>query len=231
MLRVMRGKARKLRARSYANDSLMAKMDTQGVRELLGVLLADGCLTRRRGPSHSRVIAAMHGSPREQDFLEEKAAEVRRWVPTQARVTPYRTARRESGQRTTVLRFRFTSEILTPIYNLLYPNGEREITHPALQVLGGRAAAWLWAEGARPLEEPGSFLLRRVGRWEGEARLISGWIAMLTGADSEVVHPRALQGKGKGLPQLWFKADQATRLQDTLAPYAPVSRLSLFRRD
>lgn len=204
-------------------------MDTQGVRELLGVLLADGNLARRRTPTHVRIVAAMHGGKEERDFLEEKADEVRRWVPTKAQVIPYSTPRRESGNSTAVLRFRFTSDILLPIYNLLYPNGEREITRPALEVLGGRAAAWLWAEGARPLEQGDGFLLRRVGRLEDEARLVSGWLEVLTGAESTVVFPRALQGGGRGLPQLWFQPLQVRRLREVLAPYAPVARAALFQ--
>jgi hypothetical protein len=205
----------------------MAKMDTPGVRGLLGVLLADACLMRQRAPGQDRIFAAMHGGSKERDFLQEKAEEVRRFVPTKARVIPYRTPVRESGNSTEVLRFRFTSDALLPIYNLLYPSREREITGPALELLGGRAAAWLWAEGACLLGGDGA-MLRRVGRWEGEAQLVRGWLQMLTGAESTVVHPRAGSGSGKGLPRLWFQPDQASRLRESLAPYAPASRWNLF---
>jgi len=216
-----------LLARSYASDSDMAKMDTPGVRGLLGVLLADACLMRQRAPSQDRIFAAMHGGSKERDFLEEKAEEVRRFVPTKARVIPYRTPMRESGNSTTVLRFRFTSNALLPIYNLLYPCREREITAPVLELLGGRAAAWLWAEGACLLGAEGA-TLRRVGRWEGEARLVCAWLKMLTGAESAVVYPRAGANRGKGLPRLWFKPEQTHRLQASLLSYAPASRLHLF---
>lgn len=218
--------ARVVLARSYARGTRWAKLDTQAVRGLLGVLLADGCLTRRKAPTRSYVIAAMHGSPKEQDFLDEKAAEVRLFVPTLAQVTPYRTRRRDSGNRTTVLRFRFTSGALLPIYNLLYPHGEREITRATLEILGGRAAAWLWAEGARLLDD-GSVLLRRVGRWNDEARLISGWLELLTGAPSSIVYPAANSSRN-GMPRLFFEAGAVRRLQRKLVSYAPQSRRSLF---
>lgn len=183
---------------------------------------------RQRTPVQDRIFAAMHGGVQERAFLDEKAEEVRRFVPTRAQVIPYRTPVRESGNSTTVLRFRFTSEALRPIYNLLYPSREREITSPALEVLGGRAAAWLWAEGAQR-GGGGEFSLRRVGRWEGEARLVQGWLQMLTGAESSVAYPREIAGKRKGLPKLLFPPEQALRLQEALEPYAPASRLHLFQ--
>lgn len=216
-----------MRARSYASDSCVAKLDTQGVREVLGVLLADGCLVCSRAATKSRITAAMHGGASEQSFLEEKAAEVRRWVSTTARIAPYQTQPRDSGRSTTVLRFRFTSDKLLPIYNLLYPGGEREITGPVLEILGGRAAAWLWAEGAR-FASDGSCLLRRVGRMESEARLVSGWLQVLTGTTSTVVYPRAEERRGKGLPRLYFEVGQVKRLQEALGFYAPTSRAHLF---
>lgn len=204
----------------------MAKLDTQVVRGVLGVLLADGCLVRQKAPTRDYVIAAMHGSPQERDFLDEKADEIRNFVPTRARVTPYRTPRRESGRCTTVLRFRFTSGLLLPIYNLLYPHGEREISRAVLELLGGRAAAWLWAEGARLLDD-GSSLLRRVGRWEDEARLVSGWLQLLTGVESQVVYPSA-EGNKNGMPRLFFDREATTRVRAELAPYAPAARRELF---
>lgn len=202
-------------------------MDTPGIRGLLGVLLADGCLMRQRTPSHVRVFAAMHGGATERDFLEEKVAEIRKFVPTKANISPYCTPKRESGNSTVVLRFRFTSSALLPIYNLLYPNREREITSTVLELLGGRAAAWLWAEGACPLDD-GSTLLRRVGRWETEAHLVRSWLQTLTGAESSIVYPRAVEGGQRGLPRLWFQSEQAQQLQEALEPYAPISRRHLF---
>jgi hypothetical protein len=169
----------------------------------------------------------MHGGAGERTFLEEKAEEIRRWIPTTARIADYETRARDSGRTTTVLRFRFTSDKLAPVYNLLYPYGEREITGPALEFLGGRAAAWLWAEGAKALDGR-EYLLRRVGQTESEAQLVRGWLQMLTGAQSVVVYPRDGRGHGKGLPRLHFESDQVCRLQATLLPYAPAARPQLF---
>jgi hypothetical protein len=226
----MRDKARGLRARPYASGSDVAKLNTQGVRGVLGVLLADGCLVRSRTPTKERITAAMHGGESERSFLEEKAEEIRRWVPTTARITPYRTRQRESGLSTTVLRFRFTSDKLLLIYNLLYPCGEREITSPALEVLDARAAAWLWAEGARPFSDQG-ILLRRVGQTEGEARIVSSWLESLTGATSTAMYPRLKAGRSRGSPRLLFEPEQAKRLQEALRPHAPSSRAHMFAPD
>lgn len=197
---------------------------------MLGVLLADGCLWCKRTPTKKHVTAAMHGGIGERDFLQEKADEIRNWVPTRAQIAPYSTSIRDSGRATTVLRFRFTSDSLLPVYNLLYPRGDREITRPALEVLGGRAAAWLWAEGARNLGESG-WMLRRVGQTEEEACLVAGWLQVLTGASSSVIYPRAGERQGKGLPRLLFALADAERVRATLATYAPASRRHLFLGD
>lgn len=195
-------------------------LDTVDVRGLLGLLFADGSLTYHHGPTRDHVRATLNAGAGERDFLEEKVAEVREFIPTQARIIPYQTRERDSGNRTTVLRFRFTSGKLKPIYNLLYPSGEREITRPVLELLGGRAAAWLWAEGAR-IRSNGA-TLRRVGNLTDEARLISGWLQLITGAESEVTTDQIR-------PRLFFHPRQAQILQGALLPYAPTSRRHLFQ--
>lgn len=194
---------------------------------MLGVLLADGCLWCKRTPTKRQVTAAMHGGAGERDFLQEKANEIRNWIPTKAQLASYSTGLRDSGKTTTVLRFRFTSDKLLPIYNLLYPRGDREITSPVLEILGGRAAAWLWAEGARDAGAQG-WSLRRVGQTDDEARLVAGWLQVLTGAACTVIHSRTGEQKKPGLPRLLFPPDQAERVRETLASYAPASRQHLF---
>ena len=213
--------ARRSHARSYARHLRWAKLlDTDSVRGLLGLLLADGRLERVRAPTRSRIRAVLEGGVGETLFLEEKAAEFCRFLPTRSQIRRYRTGERESGNRTTVLRFRVQSQRLRPIYNLLYPYGRRQITPPALELLGGRAAAWLWAEGAKPLES-GGFMLRRVGQEDEEALLLSSWLRMLTSAESDLC--TLYQA-----PRLLFDDRQAALLQTSLLPYAPLSRRQLF---
>ncbi|MEB3235367.1 MAG: hypothetical protein VKM98_08055, partial [Cyanobacteriota bacterium] len=173
----------------------------------------------RRGPASNYVKASLYAGPHERDFLEEKVAEIRSFIPTEATIVPYQTPERDSGNRTTVLRYRVSSTLLRPVYNLLYPYRRRRITRAVLELLGGRAAAWLWAEGARPGEE--ATLLRRVGSTEAEARLISGWLTLLTGAESTVLLDRTK-------PRLHFEEDQACRVRQAIRAYAPTSRLHLF---
>jgi hypothetical protein len=195
-------------------------LDTDAARGLLGLFLADGRLERIRAPARSRIRAVLEGGVGETDFLEEKVAEFRRFIPTNAAIRHYQTSRRDSGARTTVLRFRAQDQRLRPIYNLLYPHGSRQITSPALELLGGRAAAWLWAEAAKPLEF-GGFVLRRAGTEPEEALLLAGWLRMLTGAKAEFCgsHRR---------PRLLLCSEQAALLQTALLPYAPLSRRQLF---
>jgi len=214
-------RARESHAWSYARGSRWAKLlDTDAARALLGLFLADGRLELIRAPVRSRIRAVFEGGVGETDFLEEKIAEFRRFIPTGSGIRQYQSSRREGGGRTTVLRFRAQSQQLRPIYNLLYPYGSRQITPPALELLGGRAAAWLWAEGAKPLEF-GGFVLRRVGSQKEEALLLASWLRMLTGAKPELCVTRRR-------PRLLLTPDQAALVQSALLPYAPASRRQLF---
>jgi hypothetical protein len=196
-------------------------LDTFDVRLLLGVFLASGYLTKRKGPCKDHVEATLNGGIKDTAFLEEKITEIRQSVPTRATIQPYQTPKRESGNRTTVLRFRFKSPSLKLIYNLLYPDGEREITRAALSLLGGRAAAWLWAEGCLP-QRNGSAILSHVGRFNDEAALISGWLELLTGASSCITHSWRH-------PRLVFEPGDVELVFAALHPYAPQTREHLFR--
>jgi hypothetical protein len=214
-------------ARSYSNAYLGGEiLDTDTTRGLLGLFLADGHLHRMRTPTRYRIRAVLEGGGGEIDFLQEKANELRRYIPTNAAISPYNTSTRENGSSSVVHRLRVTSDALQPIYNLLYPRGERQITSPVLELLGGRAAAWHWAENARPLAA-GGFTLKRVGTTEAEAGLIGAWLRTLTGAQGELLE-EADTWRRRQKPRLVFEGQQAAHLQTALLPYAPVSRRALF---
>jgi hypothetical protein len=90
-----------------------------------------------------------------------------------------------------------------------------------LDILGLRAAAWLWAEGYRKGDK--DHRLRRVGALRDEARLVSGWLEFLTGAKSSVTGQSS-----RILPQLSFSSKDAEIVKEALLPYAPISRKHLF---
>lgn len=195
-------------------------MEPADVRGLLALLLADGSLVPYRSPGGGYVQLTLTAGLNESAFLEEKVAEFRHFIPTDAQIAHYTTTPRANGKTTMVLRFRVSTNKLRPIYNLLYPGGERTITRSALDLLGGTAAAWMWAEGARR-QRDNSFQLARVGTTYEEAELIGQWLTMLTGADSRIDEERVR-------PRLLFSAAQAAKIQEALLPYAPVSRKHLF---
>lgn len=197
------------------------KLNAPDIRGLLGVFLADGFLSRSKSAVRGHIKATFHGGIDEREFLEEKANEIKLVVPTQAKISAYRMRPSRTGHQTSVLRFRFSSPLLDPVYNLFYPDGFREITHPLLDVLGFKAAAWLWAEGYREGGE--GHRLRRVGALKDEARLISGWLEFLTGAKSSVIDTQS-----RRLPQLRFSDRDAGIVKASLLPYAPTSRKHLF---
>ena len=171
-------------------------MEAADIKGLLGLLLVDGSLNLYRTPRGGYVQLTLTGGITESAFLEEKVAEFRQFIPTKAQIVPYKTAARyttmpnkqgvvdDAPRHTTVLRFRVSTNKLRPVYNLLYPGGTRRITQMVLEMLGGRAAAWAWAEGAR-LNADGSVVLARCGNTDLERELISEWLTLLTGATSE----------------------------------------------
>jgi hypothetical protein len=195
-------------------------LDAADVRGLLGLLLADGSLAPYRAPGGGYVQLTLTAGPSESAFLEDKVADFRHFLPTKAQIVPYNTTPRSNGKTTPVLRFRVSTSKLFPIYNLLYPRGERRITSTVIDMLGAQAAAWLWAEGARP-QAGGTTELARVGLSTQEALLVQQWLEMLTGAVSQVDLERVR-------PRLWFDAEQSRKLKDALSSYAPRSRQHLF---
>lgn len=199
------------------------RLDASDVRGLLGLLLVDGSLVPYRSPGGGYVQLTLTAGSKQATFLEEKVQEFRQFVPTRAVITPYCTTPRANGKRTKVLRFRVSSNRLRPIYNLLYPAGERCITQTALDLLGAQAAAWCWAEGAR-IRKDGSSYLARVGATRPEAARIQSWLRMLTGAESNLVD-------GRTRPRLVFSEVETAKIRAALLPYAPASRRHLFQGD
>ena len=196
-------------------------MDAADVRGLLGLLLADGSLVPYRSPGGGYIQLTLTAGASESAFLEEKVAEFRQFVPTQAQIVHYKTKPRSNGKRTSVLRFRVSSTKLRPVYNLLYPSGEREISQTALDMLGAKAAAWLWAEGARVYPE-GYVDLARVGKTFEEALRVCQWIGILTGAEATLADTHIN-------PRLRFQHREASKIRKALLPYAPLSRIHLFK--
>ena len=198
-------------------------MDAADVRGLLGLLLADGSLVPYRSPGGGYIQLTLTAGASESAFLEEKVAEFRQFVPTRAQIVHYKTKPRSNGKSTSVLRFRVSTTKLRPVYNLLYPGGEREITQTALDMLGAKAAAWLWAEGARVYPE-GYVDLARIGRSFEEALRVCHWLGVLTGAEATFsdthIHPR-----------LRFQPGEAAKIRAALLPYAPMSRIHLFKEE
>jgi hypothetical protein len=195
-------------------------LDAADVRGLLGLLLADGSLVPYRSPGGGYIQLTLTAGVKESAFLEEKVVEFRQFIPTRAQIVHYRTKPRSNGRSTSVLRFRVSTTKLRPVYNLLYPRGDREITQTALDMLGAQAAAWLWAEGARP-EEDGSVDLARVGHSFEEALLVCQWLGMLTGAEASLAETHVR-------PRLHFDPGEARKIRDSLRPYAPSTRMYLF---
>ena len=198
-------------------------MDATDVRGLLGLLLGDGSLVPYRTPGGGYIQLTLTAGASESAFLEEKVDEFRTFIKTKAQIVPYRTTPRANGKTTPILRFRVSTNKLRPIYNLLYPIGERQITHTTLDLLGAQAAAWLWAEGVK-IRQDQSALLGRVGSTSEETMLIASWLEMLTGAKSKLEDNYVK-------PRLSFLPEDSVKIQEALQQYAPHTRKHLFQGD
>lgn len=207
-------------------------MDPDAFRLMLGLLFADGHLSRLRTPRGHSYRATFMGGMGETALLEEKLAEVRKCVRTNARIDTFTVGGRvqlDSGiikkSGTKVCRFRVASRQLEPLWRLLHPRGYREITSALVENLGARAAAWLWSENVRILSEEkgdGGAILRRVGQGGEEAEIVSEWLARLTGA-------RSLISTKKRTPRLLFDRSNKELLQTALHPVAPFYSRWLFK--
>ena len=70
----------------------------------------------------------------------------------------------------------------------------------------------------------GSVLLSRVGSTFEESQLIANWLTMLTGAEGSI-------DEAYIRPRIFFKAEQAQKIRETLKNYAPKSRIHLFNKE
>ena len=205
---------------------------------ILGVILVDGSLNLVKTSVRESLQLTLTGGEDELEFLQEKVDEIDRHLPNKAQVFHAEVNKTQlSGpdgkpKATQILRYRLCSNKLMPVYNLLYPNHQREITDSALELLGGRAMAWAWAEAAQPMAGKKKFkdplkqrvshwILRRAGRTEKEAVAMQRWIQKLTGAQSTIERTNLK-------PRLLFQIAHAKELMSTLSPYAPESRIHLF---
>lgn len=200
-------------------------MEAADARGLLGVLLSDGSMTRYSTPAGGYVQLTLTAGASASAFLEEKVSEINYFLLSEAQIIPYDSKPRANGSTSTVLRFRISTNKLRPIYNLLYPNGFREITQTALDMLGGHCAGWLWASGAKN-SKGGSSVLSRVGTTDEEALMVSSWLQMLTGAASRID-----RDSGGIKPRLFFSPAESRKIRQSLISYAPNTRRHLFLED
>lgn len=209
-------------------------MDPDAFQLLLGLLFADGHLSRTKRPRGYAYKAAFMGGVGEKELLEEKLFEVRKCLPARGGIDSFMVKARpkevDDGRLirkkgTLVYRFRVCSKHLEAHWRLLHPRGYREVTSPLLERLGARAAAWLWSENVRILPDDthdGRAVLRRVGRTGLEAEMVSEWLARLTGARSRI-------SLLESTPRLHFDRSNRELLQATLHPVAPFHTRWLFK--
>lgn len=202
-------------------------MDDDQLEILLGLIFAAGRIERYSQKGHWGYAAIFTGRLDEEDFMQEKLDEFRKAIPAKVRILPYRANRGSSkgdGVRSTGTRrsrFRVRSPKLEIAWNLLYPNGYRQVTQVLLSMLSQRAAAWLWAENAKPHRY--GTQLKRVGETRTQAEMTQLWLRGLTGAQGSIIQETRQ-------PRILFEGPEETLVQQALAPYAPFSQRAKFRQ-
>ena len=195
-------------------------LDVTDVRGLLGLLLVDGSLVHYRSPSGGYIQMTITAGLSESAYLEEKVKEFKSFSLREHRSCLTAQPSVRTASRPPCFVFRASTNKLRPVYNLLYPAGERQITQPVLDILGAQAAAWCWAESA-VLGKRGGAKLSRVGNTRAEAMRLNAWLELLTGARGEVKDYRKR-------PRLSFGPKETQKVQSALMQYAPTSRIHLF---
>lgn len=205
-----------MQARTYPRINFWGGIvTTDEVRGLISLLLSNGNITNVRTPSGGYYRLMITAGVQDAAHLQEKADEVRKFLPAQGRVQQCRSGPR--GQPG--LRFRVTAPQLRLIYNLLYPGRVRRITSSVLELCGARALAWYWCGWLRP-GPADCHLLRHVGHTEAEALMVARWMHTILGVESTLVAGPT----PPHYPCLRIAPDQVSKGAALLADYCPATR-------
>lgn len=196
-------------------------MTPDAVRGLVSLFLSAGNLVCYRSPTGEKAQATLTGGQSDAAYLEEKVEDFRQHHPSEARVIAYHPQGKRYQGESLILRFRCTSSKLMPIYHLLYPGRKRYITSNALELCGGRAAAWMIAEHGKRTAK--GLQLWSTASTHEEVIRIAQWLQTLTGAECRI----KTLGRRESIV-IHLDPEPAAKACEILVPYAPRSRKHLF---
>lgn len=162
---------------------------------LLGFALGDGCLHRE--PKWNSVSLRIGRAARYEDYAAWQLAETNRILHTKATLRHFMA----KGKYPFVEFAAGNKKELTPLYELLYPNGVKTFTEGVLQPLSVRELALFWMDDGslevRKRQRPRSVKIERsawlaVCEDEPQTDLVGEWIRSLTTANyTKVKHTKS----------------------------------------
>lgn len=192
-------------------------MLAQDKKLILGFSLGDGCLHKE--PRWNSVSIRIGRAARYEDYAAWQLAEVNRILGTRANMRHFKS----KGKYPFVEFAAGNKQELTPLYELLYPNGIKVFREEVLYDLSLRELALLWMDDGslevRKRIKPRSIKIERSA-WlaicedEIQTDLVGSWIQSLTGAKyTKVKHAKS------GKYYLRWHSAQCRALITAVEPY------------
>ena len=163
----------------------MESFETQLTRAALTVALGDGSLyIAKCGPKKTpRVHIGLRHSVKQLAYMEHKVKHLKEFMPTKAKIHH---VLGKSGFKNKkvypMVHFGTSNKHLKAAYNILRPNGYKEITPALLSMLGARAAAWLYMDDGYFDATNARIDISMGSHSDQEIEMTIDWMEGLTGA-------------------------------------------------
>jgi hypothetical protein len=199
----------------------MESAETQLVRSVLTVSIGDGSLRYRRRKKSTTTRLVLCHCAAQRDYLVHKVDTfIRPHLKSNAGIRDYNASVAKGlPAKYPTARIEFENIRLTPAYNLLYPKGYKEISHPVLSLLGLPAIATLYMDDGCRSGSQASICMNSHS--DDEIHMTMDWIQAMTGVESYLYkYPQIYSGYNLRGKDIKFTADNTKRFLDAIREYA-----------
>jgi hypothetical protein len=202
----------------------MESFETQLTRAALTVALGDGSLyIAKCGPKKTpRVHIGLRHSVKQLPYMEHKVKHLKEFMPTKAKIHHIMG---QSGFKNKkvypMVHFGTSNKHLKAAYNILRPNGFKEITPALLSMLGVRAAAWFYMDDGYFDATNKRLEISMGSHSEDEIQLTIAWMEHLTGAHGVLAkRPYTWNNERRTERLLRMSGDHCKKFLDTIRDYS-----------